>query len=101
MGDTQVKYTLTLQDLLTQKLDAADASAKRFDTTMGGIQSSLNKVGAAIGIGLGIQAVKNFGKEVIDAGTQVENAQIGLTTLLKDSQGAKEVISNTMQDAQK
>jgi tape measure domain-containing protein len=101
MGDTQVKYTLTLQDLLTQKLDAADSSAKRFDSTMGGLQNSLNRVGAAVGIGLGLQAVKNFAKEVIDAGSQVENAQIGLTTLLKDSQGAKEVIANTMEDAMK
>lgn len=99
MSDTQVKYTLTLQDLLTQKLDAANASANRFETTMGGVQNTLNKVGAAVGIGLGVQAVRNFAKEVVDAGTTVENAQIGLTTLLKDSQGAKEVITNTMEDA--
>lgn len=101
MSDTQVKYTLTLQDLLTQKLDAANASANRFESTMGGVQNTLNKVGAAVGIGLGIQGAKNIAKEIVDAGTTVENAQIGLTTLLKDGRGAKEVIANTMEDAQK
>lgn len=100
MGDTNVRYTLSLTDLLTGKLAQADQTAKNLDSTMSTLQSSINKVGAAFGIALGIQGVKNFAGAVIDAGTTVENAQTGLTTLLKDAGQAKEVIQNTMSDAQ-
>jgi tape measure domain-containing protein len=100
MGDTNVQYTLSLTDLLTGKLAQADQSAKNLDATMGGLQNTINKVGMAFGVALGIQGVKQFAGAVIDAGTTVENAQTGLTTLLKNAGEAKEVIQNTMADAQ-
>lgn len=100
MGDTNVRYTLSLTDLLTGKLAQADQTAKNLDGTMSTLQNSINKVGAAFGIAFGVQAIKNAGAAIIDAGTTVENAQTGLTTLLKDANQAKQVIQNTMQDAQ-
>jgi tape measure domain-containing protein len=99
MGDTNVKYTLSLNDLLTGKLAQADQQAKKFDDTMSGLQNTVNKVGAAFGIALGLQGIKNAAGAIISAGTTVENAQTGLTTLLKDAGKAKEVIANTMTDA--
>jgi tape measure domain-containing protein len=99
MGNTDIRYTLSLNDILTSKLAQADQQAKKFDDTMSGVQNTVNKVGAAFGIALGLQGIKNAGAAIIDAGTTVENAQTGLTTLLKDSGKAKEVIQNTMQDA--
>jgi tape measure domain-containing protein len=101
MGDTQVKYTLSLNDLLTQRLQQADAQANRFETTMNGLQGTLNRVGAAVGVAFGIQAVKQFVGSVIEAGSQVENAQIGLGTLLKNNEEAAKVIQDTMNDATK
>ena len=100
MGDTNVRYTLSLTDLLTGKLAQADQTAKNLDSTMSTLQNSINRVGAAFGVAFGIQAIKNAGAAIIDAGTTVENAQTGLTTLLKDANAAKQVISNTMEDAQ-
>lgn len=99
MSDTQVKYTLSLSDLLTSKLEAADAQGKRLDATMGSLQGTINKVAAVTGIAFGVAGVKSFIGSMIDAGTTVENAQTGLTTLLKNADQAKEVIKNTMQDA--
>lgn len=99
MGDNNVRYTLSLNDLLTGKLSQASGEATRLDATMGNLQGTINKVGAAFGIALGVQGIKNIGAAVIDAGTTVENAQTGLTTLLKDADKAKQVISNTMEDA--
>lgn len=99
MGDTNVKYTLSLNDLLTSKLSQADQTAKKFDDTMNGLQNTVNRVGAAFGIALGLQGIKQAAGAIIEAGTTVENAQTGLTTLLKDANKAKQVISNTMDDA--
>jgi tape measure domain-containing protein len=100
MGDSNVRYTLSLTDLLTGKLAQADQTAKNLDGTISTLQNSINKVGAAFGVAFGIQAIKNAAGAVIEAGTTVENAQTGLTTLLKDANQAKQVIQNTMQDAQ-
>lgn len=99
MADNQVRYTLSLNDLLTSKLSQASSEAQHLDSNMGSLQGTINRVGAAFGIAFGIQQVKNFAMSVVDAGSSVENAQTGLTTLLKDANGAKEVIKNTMQDA--
>lgn len=101
MGDNNVRYTLSLSDLLTGKLSQASSEATRLDATMGTLQNTINKVGAAFGVALGIQGIKNAGAAIIEAGTTVENAQTGLTTLLKDAKGAKDVIANTMEDATK
>lgn len=100
MGDTNVRYTLSLTDLLTGKLAQADQTAKNLDGTMSTLQNSINRVGAAFGVAFGVSAIKNAAAAVIDAGTTVENAQTGLTTLLKDANQAKQVITNTMEDAQ-
>jgi len=57
------------------------------------------KVGAGIGLAFGLNEIKNFTAGVIDAGSKVENARTGLTTLLRDSDAAARVIQNTMEDA--
>jgi tape measure domain-containing protein len=101
MGDTNVRYTLSLNDLLTGKLGQASSEATRLDATMGRLQSTINGVGAAFGVALGVQGIRNAATAIIDAGTTVENAQTGLTTLLKDANSAKQVIGNTMTDAEK
>lgn len=101
MSNTTVKYTLTLTDLLTGKLDTADRTAKRLETTMSGLQRSINTVGAAIGISFGLNQVKSLISGVVEAGAKVEDARVGLTTLLRDSAAAGNVIKETMEDATK
>ena len=92
-----VQYTLSLRDLLTGKLKEADSAASHLEKTVSGVQNILG----ALGVGVGIAGVVAFGKKMIEAGTTVENAQTGLTTLLKNADEAKTVINNTMIDAQK
>lgn len=88
----EVKYVLTLKDLLTPKLVNANTEAKKLEGTMGGL-------GNAIALAFSGAAIAAFGAKVIQAGTTVENARIGLTTLLGDSKEAAGVIKNTMEDA--
>lgn len=99
MGDTNVRYTLSLSDLLSGKLSQASGEAQRLDGHMGNLQGTIGKVAGALGIAFGIQQIKNMGMAVIDAGSKVEDARVGLTTMLKDAAQARQVISNTMEDA--
>ena len=97
MSNQNVVYTLSLKDQLTQGLNNADSAAKRLEGTMGSVQGILG----ALGVAGGIAGMVSFAKSMINAGTSVENATTGLTTLLKDSASAAQVISNTMEDATK
>lgn len=96
-----VQYTLSLNDLLSQQLKNANAAANNLEGTIGGLQSSLGRLAGGLGIAFGIGQVKNFAMSVVEAGSKVENATTGLTTLLKDSGAAAQVVKDTMVDATK
>lgn len=95
----KVEYILSLKDQLTAALKNAEGNAKSLDNTMSGLRNTVMGVAAAAGIAFGVQQVKEFARSVVDAGSQVETARIGLTTLLRDSGAARNVINNTMEDA--
>jgi hypothetical protein len=65
------------------------------------LTSSINGLGAAIGVTFGVAGIAMFTKSMIDAGSKIEDAQTGLTTLLGDAAEARKVINNTLEDAQK
>lgn len=88
-----VQYELSLKDLnLIKTLQSADAMAQKFENTIGNI-------GKGLATYFAVDTIMNFGRKMIEAGTTVENARTGLTTLLRDANQAGEVIKNTMQDA--
>lgn len=101
MSDQEVKYTLSLEDLLTWKLKEADSTATRLNGTMGALKGAIAGIGLAMGVSFGMNAINNFAQSVVQAGTTVENAQTGLTTMLKNADEAKQVIADTMTDATK
>ena len=97
----QVQYTLSLKDLFTGKLRAADDAVNKFEGTLGKAQSAANSLASAVGIAFGTAAVVGFGQKIMQAGTKVEDTLIGLTTSLKDASAAQQVINQTMEDATK
>lgn len=97
MSNQQVQYTLSLKDMLSKELDKANLSAQKLEGTMGGLRNVMG----ALGVAGGVMGLVQFGKSVIEAGTKVQDATTGLTTLLKDSKAAATVIRNTMEDATK
>jgi tape measure domain-containing protein len=97
----QVQYTLSLKDLFTGKLRAADDAVNKFEGTLGKAQSAAMNLAGAVGIAFGTAAVVAFGQKMVQAGSQVEDALTGLTTLLKDKAEAQQVINQTMEDAAK
>jgi tape measure domain-containing protein len=93
MAATIVDYILNLKDdnFLSGITDSQNATER--------LTSTVSSLTAAIGISFGIAGVVAFTKSVIDAGSSVEDMRVGLTTLLKDSAEAQQVIQQTMQDA--
>jgi len=92
--DNQIRYTVTANDMLSGKLQSMNQNAGFLNSTMGNL-------GNVIAGAFSIYAVSAFAKSVVSAGTTVENATTGLTTLLGDASEATRVVQNTMQDATK
>jgi tape measure domain-containing protein len=92
--DNQIRYTVTANDMLSGKLQSMNQNAGFLNSTMGNL-------GNVITGAFSIYAVSAFAKSVVSAGTTVENATTGLTTLLGDASEATRVVQNTMQDATK
>lgn len=97
--NNEVKYTLSLNDMLSENLRNADSNANKFEGTLSDVQNKLEKIGIGIGIAFAVNKLKDFGMTIIENGSKVENAVTGLTTLLKDHAAAVEVVNNTMKDA--
>jgi len=96
-----VDYVLNLRGNLPQGLDQANSSAKRLEGSLGNVRSQVTSLGAAMGVTFGLAGIGMFISKVTQAGTIVEDATTGLTTLLKDQGEAVRVIKNTMEDATK
>ena len=92
--DNQIRYTVTANDMLSGKLQGMNQNANILNGTMANL-------GTAIAGAFSVYAITGFVKSVVSAGTTVENATTGLTTLLGDAGEATRVIQNTMQDATK
>lgn len=90
-----VKYDLYLNSRQFQ-----DGIAQATNSTKA-LESSMSGLGSIIGATFGLAAITAFGAKMIQAGTTVENARIGLTTLLGDTYAAGMVIKNTLEDATK
>jgi tape measure domain-containing protein len=99
MAVEKVEYELLLKDFLSSKIKDAQTSVSDFEGGIEKLNGTISKIGAAIGISFGIGAIKSFVGSVIEAGTKVEDATTGLTTLLGDSAQAAQVVKNTMEDA--
>jgi tape measure domain-containing protein len=92
--DQQIRYTVTANDMLSGQLQGMNQNAQALEGTMGNL-------GNVIAGAFSVYAVSSFVKSVVSAGTTVENATTGLTTLLGDASEASRVVQNTMQDATK
>ena len=90
-----VEYILSLK---SGQFESGVASA---GAALDGLDNKVSSLGTALGLTFGIAGVSMFAKSIVDAGTSVENALTGLTTLLGNSRDAQRVITNTMEDATK
>lgn len=101
MAGEKIQYEISLRDLLSDKIKSADSAVQGFESRMGGLNNTIKNIGVAIGGAFAVSKIVEFGRKVIEAGSQVEDATTGLTTLLGDSAKATEVVKNAMTDAAK
>lgn len=75
---------------------------KNISNSLGGLRSSLAKVGLAIGAAFSVKAVVDFGKTCISTATDVENAWVGLNSIIigqgKSFDNAKKFIQEYISD---
>lgn len=96
-----VTYVIGLKDNLSSGVSQATANVSKLDGAVGSVKSSVMSLGSAMGLAFGVAGVSMFVSKVVSAGATVEDATTGLTTLLKDSGEAAQVVKNTMEDATK
>lgn len=87
-----LKYRISLEDIFSKGIANAENSAQSFERTVSSLQ---NKI---VGLFGGFQAM-NFAKSVVEVGGGFEAAEIGLTTLLKSADRAKDVFAQVKKDA--
>lgn len=83
MSNQNLKYTLSLQDLFTNKMSSAINKTKTLDKGVGRLKSKISEVGkslAAIGAGV---AIVGFGKSIIESLKNYEYFSASLRTLMK------------------
>lgn len=89
-----VQYILSLKDQFTAGINTADTSVKKLEGSMMGLKGIIAST-------FSVYAVSSFVRSMVEAGSKVEDAQTGLTTLLGNAKDASRVIQNTMEDATK
>ena len=96
-----VEYVLSLKDVFSANLQKAKQGVDGFEKSVDSANSMTAMLGGTIAAAFSGVAITQFVKGIIDAGSKVENARTGLTTLLKDGAEAQRVITATMEDATK
>lgn len=94
MANTNINYRLTLQDLFTNKMNAAISQTQKLDQTVNRLQNTITSVFA-------VGAITGFAKSVIDTGSAFERSEIQLRTLLQSSVEAKRVFNDLKDESVK
>ena len=97
----EVNYVLTLKDLFSAQIKSAIADSERLNKSVDKTQSifsGMAGIASTVVAGLGISSLASG---VMETGQQFENAEMGLTTLLKSADKAHEVFNQIKEDAVK
>ena len=101
MSNNHVEYIISLKDLFSQKIGEAtketDKLNKSVDQTSIGLGGLAKIATGAFAVG----GLINFGRSILEVGSNFESAEMGLKTLLKSSYLAEKTFKNIQEDAQK
>ena len=96
MSDKKVEYTLSLKDLFSSKIKAATSSTEKLNSVVNQTQKNFQGLGSALGIGLGVAGITQFGKAVVDSLTNYEYFSASLRTLMKGDEGAAKALQEQL-----
>ena len=92
MSNQNLKYTLSLQDLFTGKMNAAIKQTQQLDSSFNSLGSKLKTL--AVGLGVGA-----LGKSILDTGVQFDSMRMRLTTLTGSAEQAQGIFEQIKKDA--
>lgn len=67
-----ISYTMSLNDLISQKLEQAEQKADKFESSLNRIGETAKKVGEAVAVAFAIEKVYEFGKEIMHVTAEFE-----------------------------
>lgn len=99
MSTEKVTYVISLQDYFTKGIQGATNATDKLNSSVTSVQSRLSGMGNMIAGAFSVYAIAAFGNSVVKVGEDFEAMEIGLSTLLKSSEAAREVFKNIREDA--
>ena len=99
MSTEKVTYVISLQDYFTKGIQGATNATDKLNSSVSSVQSRLSGMGNMIAGAFSVYAMAAFGNSVVKVGEDFEAMEIGLSTLLKSSEAAREVFKNIREDA--
>lgn len=94
MTNNEVRYTITAQDLISNKLSGINSTASKLQSTLGGLTGTLTAVFSGL-------AVASLGKEIIDTVSEFEKFDAVLTNTLGSGSEAQKALSDITDFASK
>lgn len=101
MPNNVVQYVLSLKDLFSEQIKKANAETEKLEGNVNKTQNALSSLGGIAATAFATMGVAKFASDVLQVGQNFENAEMGLTTLLKSGEKAREVFGNIQEDATK
>lgn len=99
MSTEKVTYVISLQDYFTKGIQGATSATDRLNSSVQSVQGRLAGMGNMLAGAFSVYAMTAFGNSVVKVGEDFEAMEIGLSTLLKSSEAAREVFKNIREDA--
>lgn len=99
MSTEKVTYVISLQDYFTKGIQGATSATDRLNSSVQSVQGRLAGMSNMLAGAFSVYAMTAFGNSVVKVGEDFEAMEIGLSTLLKSSEAAREVFKNIREDA--
>lgn len=100
MANNSVEYILSLKDKFSSGIKSATSNTEKLNGAVGQAQKTLSSLGGALGVGVGVAAIVEFGNDVIKSLVNYEYFSVSLRTLMNgDAQAAKALENQLVQTA--
>lgn len=97
----QVTYTLSLNDLMSNKLKEAEGNADKLDNKMGDLNSTIKKIGVTVASAFALDKLMEFGGNVVKTLSEFEKYDAVLANTLGSKSEAKQSMADITEFASK
>jgi len=91
-----LRYTLSLKDLFSKKMEGALKSTEKMDGKMASLNKGFSSLGGVLAGAFTVGAAVSFGKSVVDSLTKYEYFSASLRTLMHGDKNAANLLNNQL-----